>query len=266
MEYLPIYIGVGVVVGFLGGLLGIGGGIVIVPALMFCFAALRFPAEHSLHAAIGTSLACIVFGAISSLRAHHRHGALDWSIVKRLTPGIVTGTLAGSLIASRIPVGPLKIFFVCFVFFSATQQLLNIKPKPTRQLPEAPGMFVAGNVIGMLSSWVGIGGGAISVPFMIWCNVPMHRAIGTSAALGLPIAVAGSIGYIASGLPHDNLPRYSLGFVYLPALVGITSMSVLVAPYGAKVAHKLPVKTLKKAFGFFLYVVGAKMLYDLVPK
>ncbi|MES2356615.1 MAG: sulfite exporter TauE/SafE family protein [Pseudomonadota bacterium] len=263
MEYLYIYIAVGVLVGFLGGLLGVGGGIVIVPALVFCFAALNFPPEFSLHIAIGTSLACIVFGSVSSLREHHAHGAVDWNIVRRLAPGIIAGTFLGSKIAVYIPTRPLKTFFVCFVLYVATQTLLNVKPKPTRQLPGTPGMLAAGGGIGLLSSFVGIGGGAVSVPFLVWCNVKMHNAIGTSAALGFPIAVAGAAGYIMSGLNKTGLPPYSLGYVYLPALLGIAGMSVLVAPLGARLSHKLPISMLKKVFGIFLYVIGIKMAYDL---
>ncbi|HVK54582.1 MAG TPA: sulfite exporter TauE/SafE family protein [Burkholderiales bacterium] len=263
MEYLHVYLALGIFVGFIGGLLGVGGGIVIVPALTFCFAALHFPEAFSLHTAIGTSLACIVFGSISSLREHHAHGAVDWSIVKGLAPGVVIGTLLGSKIVVHIPVRPLKIFFICFVFYAATQAFLNLKPKPTRQLPGSAGLFGAGGVIGLLSSFVGIGGGAISVPFMVWCNVKMHNAIGTSAALGFPIAVAGAVGFIVSGLNQTGLPPYSLGFVYLPALLGIAGMSVVIAPFGARLAHRLPVTTLKRVFGGFLYVVGAKMAYDL---
>ena len=266
MEYLPVYLALGVIVGLLAGLLGVGGGIVIVPALSFCFAALNFPQDFALHTAIGTSLACIVFSSVSSLRTHHAHGAVDWSIVGRLAPGIIIGTLVGSKIVVHIPTHPLKVFFLCFLFYAATQSLLNFKPPPSRQLPELPGMFTAGGVIGLISSFVGIGGGAVSVPFMVWCNVNMHRAIGTSAALGFPIAVAGAIGYIFNGLHEPGLPKYSLGYVYLPALIGIAGMSVFMAPLGAKLAHKLPVPTLKRIFACFLYVIGTKMAYDMLAK
>jgi len=264
MEYLHIYLLVGLCVGFLSGLFGVGGGIVIVPALSFCFAALHFPSELALHTAIGTSLACIVFGSIASMREHHAHGAVDWSIVRRLTPGILFGTFVGAKIAVHIPVQPLKILFVCFLFYAATQSLLNFKPKAARELPGLLGMSVAGSVIGLISSFVGIGGGAISVPFMLWCNVRMHNAIGTSAALGFPIAVAGAIGYMVNGFDQPGLLPYSIGYVYLPALLGITVMSVLSARVGVRLAHKLPVATLKKAFGVLLYVIGLKMAYGLL--
>ncbi|SRR5258706_7070834 len=263
MEYLPVYIGIGCIVGMLTGLLGVGGGTVIVPALTLCFTALKFPAQFAIHSAIGTSLACIVFGSVSGLRAHHSHGAVDWSIVKRLAPGIVIGTLLGSKIVVLIPARPLKLFFLCFLFYAATQSLLNFKPPPSRQLPETAGMWIAGMVIGLISAFVGIGGGAVSIPFMTWCNVKLHHAIGTSAALGFPIAVAGAIGFIANGLRETALPAYSWGYVYLPALIGIAGMSIFMAPLGAKLAHRLPVPTLKRTFAVFLYVIGIKMAYDM---
>lgn len=264
MEYLYIYALLGIFTGFLAGLLGVGGGVVIVPILTFCFTAQHFPEEFALHTAIGTSFACIVFGSISSLRAHHSHGAVDWQIVKRLTPGVMIGTFGGAKIAVHIPLYPLKLFFVCFVFFAATQALLNFKPKPTRDLPKPFGMFLVGTFIGVISSFVGIGGGVVSIPFMIWCNVKVHNAIGTSAALGLPIAIAGTIGYVWNGLREPGLPEHSLGYVYLPALLGLACVSVLVAPLGAKLAHRLPVATLKRVFGIFLYMIAFKMAYDLL--
>ncbi|MEW5943489.1 MAG: sulfite exporter TauE/SafE family protein [Pseudomonadota bacterium] len=264
MEFWLLYLAVGVVAGFLAGLLGVGGGLVIVPALAFIFAAQHFAPAYILHLALGTSLASILFTSVSSLRAHHAHGAVDWSIVRRTAPGIVAGTLAGTLIAAKLSTGFLKMFFVVFVYYVATQMLLNIKPKPSRQLPGRAGMFAAGGVIGSVSSLVGIGGGTLSVPFMTWCNVKLHRAIGTSAAIGFPIAAAGAAGYILSGLSAGMLPEYSLGFLYLPALVGLVAASILTAPLGARLAHRLPVPKLKKIFALLLYVIGTRMLLGLI--
>jgi uncharacterized membrane protein YfcA len=157
----------------------------------------------------------------------------------------------------------LKIFFVIFLYFVAYQFLTNKKPKPSRELPGIPGMFAAGNIIGFISSLVGIGGGAVSVPYMVWCNVPVHRAIGTSAAIGLPIAISGTVGFLFNGWDNHLLPDYSIGFIYLPALIGIAAVSILTAPLGAKLAHSLPVGKLKKIFALLLIIVGTRMLISI---
>ena len=257
------YIGLGLFAGFVAGLLGVGGGLIIVPVLSFVFAAHHFSDAYLLHLALGTSLASIVFTSISSFRAHHAHGAVNWKIWRQVTPGIVTGTLLGSVLAAHLSTHFLKVFFVIFLFYVGTQMILDIKPKAARELPGRPGMFGAGNVIGVVSSLVGIGGGTLSVPFMTWCNVKLHDAIGTSAAIGFPIAVAGAAGYVANGLRVDGLPPYSLGFVYLPALAAIAVASILTAPLGAKLAHRLPVKKLKKIFAILLYTLGMRMAWSL---
>ncbi|PHR27575.1 MAG: hypothetical protein COA36_09085 [Desulfotalea sp.] len=251
---------IGAIVGILAGLFGIGGGLVIVPMLIFAFSLQNVPQEVTMHLALATSLASIIFTSISSSFAHHKRGAVHWDVVKKIVLGILTGTFLGSCIASRLSTDFLKIFFVIFLYFVATQLLLNKKPKPGREIPGKAGMFGTGNVIGMVSSLVGIGGGTLSVPFMLWCNINTHHAIGTSAAIGLPIAIAGTIGYIFNGWNVPNLPPYSLGFVYLPALFGIAAISVLTAPLGVKLAHSLPVDRLKRIFSLLLYVVATKML------
>ncbi len=258
------YIALGLFAGFFAGLLGVGGGLIIVPVLAFIFAAQHFPAHYVMHLALGTSLASIIFTSISSLRAHHAHVAVDWKVWREVTPGIVTGTLLGTVLAAYLSAHFLKLFFVVFVFYVGTQMLLDIKPKAARALPGLPGMFAAGNVIGAVSSLVGIGGGTLSVPFMTWCNVTLHRAIGTSAAIGLPIAIAGALGYVANGLAvRSVLPAHSLGFVYLPALAAIVVASIVTAPLGAKLAHRLPVKKLKKIFALLLFTLGIRMAVSL---
>jgi len=250
----------GAVVGILAGLFGIGGGLVIVPVLVYVFSLQSIPDEITMHMALGTSLASIMFTSISSFRAHHKRGAVHWDVVKKIVIGILTGTLLGSFIASYMSTGFLKVFFVIFLYFVATQMLLGKKPKPGREIPGIVGMFATGNIIGIVSSLVGIGGGTLSVPFMLWCNINAHHAIGTSAAIGLPIAVAGTVGYIINGWGATNLPHLSLGFVYVPALIGIAAVSVLTAPIGVKLAHSLPVDRLKKVFSILLYIVATKML------
>lgn len=261
---IAAFLAIGCAAGFLAGLLGVGGGLIIVPTLVAVFEANGFPSQHVLHIALGTSLASIVFTSISSLRAHHRKGAVDWTTVRGMAGGLAVGTLAGSWLAARLPSLGLKWFFVVFAYLVAAQMLSGFKPRPTRQLPGLGGLSAAGGAIGAVSSFVGIGGGSLSVPFMSWCNVPMQRAVGTSAALGLPIALAGLVGYAANGAGVSGLPAGSLGFVYLPALAGIVLASVLTAPVGAAVAHRLPVATLKKCFAALLIVLASRMLYGLL--
>jgi uncharacterized membrane protein YfcA len=264
---LPViltYVGVGVIAGVLAGLLGIGGGLVIVPMLVFTLTWQGAPNEHIMHLALGASMASIIFTSVSSFWAHHKRGAVHWDIVRRIVPGILVGTFLGTFIASRMSTNFLKVFFVLFLYYVASQMLLNKKPKPARQLPGQIGMSGAGAVIGVVSSLVGIGGGTLSVPFMMWCNIAVHEAIGTSAAIGFPIAVAGTVGYIINGLKVSGLPAYSLGFVYLPALAGIVASSVLTAPLGVRLAHSLPVPKLKRVFAVLLFAVGTRMLWGLL--
>jgi uncharacterized membrane protein YfcA len=263
MIYWLSYIVLGAFAGCLAGLLGVGGGIIIVPVLTFLFAAQKLPDPFILHMALGTSLASIMFTSVSSLRAHHGRGAVDWRVFRGITPGILVGTFLGSWVAAQLSTHFLKGFFVCFLYYVALQMLLNVRPTPSRQIPNAAGMFGAGSLIGGISSLVGIGGGSMSVPFLVWCNVALHNAIGTSAAIGFPIALAGAAGYVVNGLAAAPLPPFTLGFVYLPALAGVSFASILTAPLGARLAHSLPVARLKKAFAFLLLVMGTKMLMEL---
>ncbi len=264
LTILLIYAGFGAIAGLLAGLLGIGGGLVIVPMLIYALHFQAVPEELIMHIALATSMASIMFTSVSSFMAHHRRGAVRWDVVRRIVFGILTGTFLGSCLAARMPTQLLKGFFVVFLYSIALQLLLKKKPQASRELPGPVGMFAAGNTIGVVSSLVGIGGGSLSVPFMLWCNVVVHHAIGTSAAIGLPIAVAGTIGFIFNGWQVANLPEYSLGFVYLPALAGIAAMSILTAPLGVKLAHSLPVDTLKRVFAVLLLVLASKMLYELL--
>jgi uncharacterized membrane protein YfcA len=263
-EWFLGYLALGAVAGFFAGLLGVGGGAIMVPVLALMFDAQGFPEQHLMHLALGTSMAAIVFTSISSLRAHHSHGAVIWPIVRDIAPGIVVGTLLGAQIAGRVPTKPLAIFFACFIAYVAVQMILNVKPRPSRQLPGKAGMFGVGAFIGGISALVAIGGGSLSVPFMTWCNVKVHHAIGTSAAIGFPIALAGSVGYMVAGYGATNLPEASWGFIYLPALAATVVVSMLVAPVGARVAHSLPVPTVKKIFAALLLVLLAKMLHGLL--
>ncbi|MBR6626164.1 MAG: sulfite exporter TauE/SafE family protein [Mailhella sp.] len=259
-----LYCVLGAVAGLLAGLLGIGGGAVVVPMLVFAFDWLNMPQEVAMHMALGTSMGSIMFTAISSANAHHKRGGVDWNVVKYIVVGILVGTYLGTFVASSIPARYLQMIFVCFLTYVATNMLLNKKPNPSRQLPGFAGMTGAGAFIGLVSSLVGIGGGTLSVPFLIWHNVEMRRAVGTSAAIGFPIALAGCCGFLVNGFGVENLPEYSFGFIYLPALIGIVAVSTLTAPRGAALAHKLPVPKLKKFFACFLYCVALRMLLNVL--
>ncbi len=261
---LLLYSMVGAVAGVLAGLLGIGGGAVIVPMLVFTFHWQSIPPDVAMHMAIGTSLGSIIFTAISSSLAHHRKGCVDWRIFRGITIGILIGTYCGSFIAAQIPGQWLQLFFAVFLYYVATNMLLNKKPNPSRTLPGFAGLTGAGLVIGGVSSLVGIGGGTLSVPFLVWHNVDIRRAIGTSASIGFPIAVAGCLGYVTNGWNIAGLPPYALGYLYLPALAGIVAVSTLTAPFGASIAHRLPVPRLKKFFACVLYIIATKLLVDAV--
>lgn len=265
MEWWIIYLLTGGFVGFFAGLLGIGGGLIIVPVLIALFTAQDFPADRIIHMALGTTMATIIFTSMASLRTHHRHGAVNWQIVKNISPGIVLGTLAGATLAGSLTGQFLSLIFVIFIFYAATQMLLQFRPSAIFQLPGKFGMFLAGSIIGALSSLVAIGGGLLSIPFLSLCNVRLQHAIGTAAAIGFPIALAGTAGYIANGILHGgNLPQYSLGYVYLPALTMLVAASMLTAPLGAKLTHSTKTAILRGIFVVLLYSLGIKMLLSLV--
>jgi len=263
MEWWWAYLAIGVTVGFLAGLFGIGGGMVMVPMLVFVFTAKGFPAEHMMHLSLATAMATIVFTSLSSVRAHHKHDAVDWKVALAMAPGIVAGAFAATLVAGYVPTRPLAIFFTGFMFYAATQMFFEVKPKASRQLPGAAGLFGAGAAIGGVSSVLAAGGAFLSIPFLAWCNVPLKRAIGTAAANGFPIAVAGSAGYVLNGMRVSGLPDGCVGFVYLPALAIVVAASMPLAPVGARLAHRLPIKRLRAVFALMLLALGLRMLANL---
>ncbi|HEX4928957.1 MAG TPA: sulfite exporter TauE/SafE family protein [Burkholderiales bacterium] len=254
------YLGIGVLVGFAAGLLGIGGGVVMVPLLVLVLASQGIAAEHLLHVALGTALAAMAFTSISSMRAHHAHGAVDWKIARAMSPGMLAGSFAAALAAGWIPTRPLAILFTALVFYAATQILLDLRPSTTRELPGTAGLFGAGAAIGAVSSLLAAGGAFLTIPFLAWCKVPLRRAIGTAAANGLPIALAGSAGYVLHGMRVPGLPAWSLGYVYLPALALVVATSIATAPLGARLAHRLPIKRLRQVFAVLLYGFALRML------
>jgi uncharacterized membrane protein YfcA len=260
MEWYLAYLLLGAFVGFFAGLLGIGGGLVLVPVLSWLFEAQQLGGAQNLHLALGTSMAAILYTAASSAHTHYAHGAVNMGIVRDMTPGLLLGTLLGALFAGSVPQSYLAIFFALFVYFAAAQMLLGFKPKAARQLPGRAGLTLVGGGIGAISSLVSIGGGTLSVPYMLWHNIPFKQAIGTSAALGFPIALGGTLGYVATGLMLHTLPDGTLGFVYLPALLMLVFGSAFTTPLGAEATHRLPLKPLRWGFAILLFALATKML------
>ncbi|MEW6446189.1 MAG: sulfite exporter TauE/SafE family protein [Pseudomonadota bacterium] len=258
---LGIYALLGVFTGLMAGMLGIGGGLIVVPVLVWLFAMHNtVPAEHMMQVAVGTSLATILLTSIGSIWSHHKKGAVDWSIVRRVLFGLILGSVAGSYLAHYLPSDVLKKLFGALEILIALQMAFGRQPSAHRQLPGMAGMTAAGGVFGSISSLMGMGGGAVSTPFFVWCNVPIRHAIATSAAIGLPAAIAGSAAYVLAGYGLPGLPAMSMGYVYLPAWLGIGVMSIVFAKVGATLTHILPVDVLKKIFALLLMGLGVKML------
>jgi uncharacterized membrane protein YfcA len=261
---VPVLVATGALVGFLAGLFGVGGGMTLVPMLTLVFVRRHFPPEHVVHMAVATSLATILFTSLSSVRAHHTRGAVLWPIVWALVPGVLVGSLVGPQLVGHLSSAMLATVCASFAWFAATQMLVDRKPQPTRRLPGKVAMFGVGSGIGALASMVGVGGAFLLIPFMTRCNVRIHNAVANSAALSLPVAVAGTIGFVVAGLGQPMLPALTFGYVYLPALAAIVVASMLTAPLGARVAHSWPVRKLKRAFACMMYVLGAYMLWQAV--
>ncbi len=265
----------GAIAGVVAGLLGVGGGIIIVPLLGFLLPLLGVDLNNVHHLALGTSLASIMVTSISSAKSHHKRKAVRWDIVKSISPAILIGTFIGGIIAAYISDFYLKIFFVIFLYIIAADMLFvkkeqknadqsHLNQTNTTKSIASPWMFSGvGSMIGCISSFVGIGGGTMSVPFMLFCKVPMRIAVGTSSAIGFPIAVAGTLGYIVGGYNVANLPDYTLGYVHILAFFGLATASFFTAPIGAKLAHTLPVLTLRRIFALFLICVASRMLWNL---
>ena len=259
MAEVGAYLAIGAATGFFAGLLGIGGGTILVSSLALMFAAQGFAPTYVMHMAIGTSLAAIMGGAWASFRTHHRHEAVDWTVVRRMIPGVLAGALAGSIASRFLPLAFLKVFFLVFLATVTAQMVFGLRPTSRRPLPGPLVLAALSVFIGVTSSFFGGGAAAVGVPFLTWFGMTIHRAIGTVAALGFGIAVAGTAGYAIAGAGIAELPRWSLGFVYLPAFACISVSSLLVAPYGARLAHRLKGQTLRRIFAVFLLLIGAKV-------
>ncbi len=254
------YLALGALAGTVAGLFGIGGGLIIVPVLIFSFGLQGISPEIAPHLAVGTSLATIVFTSVSSIRSHHKHGAVRWDLFRPMMVGIIVGALIGAWTASLMSGPALELVIGVFVTLVAVKMLFDVSPKPGRDVPGLAGLGVAGGGIGWASAIFGIGGGTVTVPYLSWCNVRMQQAVGTSAACGLPIAIAGALGNIWTGWQNPALPELSVGFVYLPALIGIILTSIFFARIGANLAHRLNPRVLKRIFSIMLLLVGLRFL------
>ncbi|QEY26118.1 sulfite exporter TauE/SafE family protein [Neisseria zalophi] len=271
IQLIIVMLAVGSFAGFIAGLLGIGGGMIVVPVMLWV---LQFQGldqmAHAQHLAVGTSFAVMVFTTFSSLMAQKRKGFVDWQVVIHMAPGMIVGALVGSSVAKYIPNKSLQIFFIVFAVFMAVKTLLDMKPKSkpqpqsSRGLPGKVGLSGTGILFGVISSLVGIAGGSLSVPFLMYCNVPVHKAVGTSAGLAWPIALSGALGYLYSGWNVSGLPAGTLGFWYLPAVAILSAATVIFAPIGVKAAHKLPPAKLKLAFAILLLAIALRMLLKII--
>ena len=256
------YLGIGLLSGLLAGLFGVGGGVVIVPALVLLFTQLDLGGPWIPHLAVGTSLATIIGTGAASTLAHHRRAGVRWEIVRALAPGIVLGAWAGAAMVGWIPDLWLKRLFAAFLGYVGARLLLNPAPRHLAEgLPGQARLAAVGGGIGMLSALVGIGGGTLTVPFLNGRGLDMRQAVGTSAACGLPIALAGSLGFVVAGWGRAELPALSTGFVYWPAVLAMLIASMPAAPLGARLAHALPVGLLKRLFGLLVLAIAARLAF-----
>lgn len=255
-------LGLGLVTGLLAGLFGIGGGLVIVPVLVFLFSAHDFPPNALMIMAIATSLAAIILTAISSIYSHHHLGSVVWRKVFRLAPGIMLGAGLGALIADQIQTEMLKMIFVVFLLYVGIEMARGAQPKPNTVTPGKLLDFCVALVIGLISALVGIGGGTLTVPYLTKTHYPMRNAVAIASACGLPIALAGTASYALLGMKAARLPEFSLGYVYLPSFLAIGFSSLFTAPIGARLTHKLPAKKLKRYFSILIFIMAIKLMWN----
>jgi len=250
---------IGLLAGYLAGFLGIGGGFIVVPALAFLFLKDPATAPLAMHLAVATSLAVMLVTSLSSLLAHHRKGAIRWSLVRSMVAGLMGGAIVGAVIADLLQGDALVRIFALFAILAGFQLILGRQPNGEKPLPGQPALSITGGGIGFISALLGIGGGAMTVPWLLWHGVNPQRSVATSAACGYPIAIAGSLSFIVLG-QGNVLPDGALGYVHLPAFVGIALTSALAAPIGVATVHRLPPAAIRRVFGLFLLLVGARML------
>lgn len=259
---IVLYLTVGVFAGLIAGLLGIGGGLLIVPCLAIILPYEGVSSEYVMHIAVGTTLAITVFTSLSAIRAHVQQGGILVAVFKQMVIGLLIGAVLGAVVANFIPSHILKIIFAVFAFLIAARMGFNVQPKPHHQLPGKVGLWISALILSWVSSLVGLAGGVLIVPYLTRCNVAINNAVSTSAACTLPIAFAGGMSFLVIGLFHTTgLPHWSVGYVFLPALAGIAVMSMVFAPIGARLSKKLPPETLKRVFAVFLVLVGINMMF-----
>ena len=261
-EWWLVYLVLGAFVGFFSGLLGIGGGSVMVPVLAFVFAANQFTPSSVLHLALGTAMATLVLTSASSAITHHRHQAVNWTLVYKIAPGVLIGTFGGALIVGYLNLAILSVLFTLLIYFLATKMLIDSKPITNSELPGIGTLSLVGGGIGLISSLTATGGATLVVTYLVKRQISIHNAIGTAAAIGWPLVVAGTLGYVLSGHSAPDLPTLSIGYIYLPAAAVIVVTSIIMAPVGAKLSHKTPARTLRKIFAVLLYVLATKMLLN----
>jgi len=260
---LPVLLLSGAVAGTLAGLLGIGGGVIIVPIVTLLFEGHGVPHGMAIKMALGTSLATIVVTAISSIYTHNRKGAVDWGLFRIMGPAVFVGSLVGAWLADIIPGDILYIAFIVFLFAVSIQMAMS-RVSAHSTLPGRVGLAGVSTLVGIVSALMGIGGGAMHVPFLSYCGVPVKRSIATAAAVGLPLSVSATLGYIIGGLDEAGVPPASIGYVNLPVFGGVVAASLIFAPLGATLAHKLPDLLLRRLFAVFLFVLASRMAYKLL--
>ncbi|ADI30194.1 sulfite exporter TauE/SafE family protein [Methylotenera versatilis] len=260
IEWIILYIALGSFVGFMSGLLGVGGGGLLVPLFASIFIYQGFSADSVVHLALGTSLACMIISSASSLRAHAYRGAVMWDVVKGMTPGIILGAFIATQIASHVNSSYIAIFFALFMALVALQTFIKWQPKPSHKPRTLLGLIMSGLGIGAISALAAVGGGFLTVVYLGYKNVDIKRSIGTSAAIGFPIAITGTIGYMINGWAATMDEPYTFGFIYIPAFLAISISSAISAPYGARRSHNMPEANLKKIFAIICMVLSIKML------
>lgn len=260
---LIIYLLIGAIAGFTAGLFGVGGGLIIVPILYIVFTQLNYDSTVIMHMAVGTSLATIIVTSISSVRAHHLRGAVLWPVVRNLAPGLVVGSFLGAGIADLLPGQGLQLMIGVFAVWVAFRMFsgASAQPDPNKSLPSTSMQMATGAGIGVASAIFGIGGGSLTVPFLNRCGVVIQKAVATSAACGLPIAIAGALGFIWFGQQSEIQVPNTIGYIHVYAFIGISVMSFFTAKFGAKVAHLLSPVILKKCFAALLVTVGLYFIY-----
>lgn len=261
MLFILGYLILGAFAGLMGGMLGIGGGVIIVPALIILFTWQHFPPELVPILAVASSLGSIIVTSFSAMQAQRKRNAVDWALFRQWGVLVVTGGFFSGFIAEYLPALVLKQCIAIFLIIVALIMLSQWIPKPDRQLPGKLRTAALGLLSGVVSALAGIGGGNIIVPLLVYFNIPIQRAAATASALGLPIATVGTLGYVLAGWKESGAPDFTLGYVYLPATFCIALMSFFSAPLGVSIAHRLPAATLKRVFGGILLIVAGRMLW-----